>query len=59
MCDAPGLRYARKAMMGVYITFTLLSSKVNQNLVSENVIRVSKIIFRDIMFGGFWSCSRV
>jgi len=38
--------------MGLDITFTLVSTKVNPNLVSENIIKVSQIIFGDSRFTG-------
>ena len=52
LCAAPGLRFARKAMVGLDVTFTLLSSKVNPNLMSENIVKMSKIIFGDSLFTG-------
>ena len=49
LCAAPDLRFAREATMGLEITFTLVSTKVNPNLVSENIIKVFKIIFGDCL----------
>ena len=52
LCAVPDIRFARKATMDLDITFTLVLTKVNPNLVSENIIKVSKIIFGDSLFTG-------